>query len=137
MVDLGQEPNLGRSHGIVVWQEELELEYASLIRRLRRAMYAHVEIPQVILMWDSTYSRYRFRHQSLCLFHNSLWQRHVRRRCVDGPQGRENEAKGSAWFWLILRMCKEQRAGFGADSRLFGQRVAPPAIEIVVGSRLC
>jgi hypothetical protein len=29
MVDLGQEPNFGRSHGIVVWQKELELEYAS------------------------------------------------------------------------------------------------------------
>ena len=29
MVDLGQKPNLGRSHGIVIWQEELKLEYAS------------------------------------------------------------------------------------------------------------
>lgn len=26
MVDLGEEADLGRSHGVVVWQEELELE---------------------------------------------------------------------------------------------------------------
>lgn len=26
VVDLGQEANLGRSHGVVFWEEELELE---------------------------------------------------------------------------------------------------------------
>lgn len=30
MEDLGEESNLGRSHGVVVWEEELELENAAL-----------------------------------------------------------------------------------------------------------
>lgn len=29
VVDLGQESDLWRCHGVVVWQEELELEYSS------------------------------------------------------------------------------------------------------------
>jgi hypothetical protein len=33
MIDLGQEANLGRSHGVVVWEEELELEDASYRRK--------------------------------------------------------------------------------------------------------
>jgi hypothetical protein len=33
--DLGEESNLGRSHGVVVWEEELELENAAFCIRVR------------------------------------------------------------------------------------------------------
>lgn len=67
MVDLGEEADLGRSHGVVVWQEQLELEDAAcelsvgyeappfaleltLVRRLRGAIDGDVEIPQVVIV---------------------------------------------------------------------------------------
>jgi len=67
VVDLGEEADLGRSHGVVVWQEQLELEDAAcelsvgyeappfaleltLVRRLRGAIDGDVEIPQVVIV---------------------------------------------------------------------------------------
>ena len=67
MVNLGEEADLGRSHGVVVWQEQLELEDAAceqsvgceaplfaleltLVWRLRGAIDGYVEIPQVVIV---------------------------------------------------------------------------------------
>lgn len=71
MVDLGEEADLGGSHGIVVWQEQLKLEDTTclprlsvgceappdtlkveltLVWRLRGAINSNVEIAQVVVV---------------------------------------------------------------------------------------
>jgi hypothetical protein len=50
VVDLGQKPDLGRSHGIVVWEEELEVEDAALIGGLGGSMDLDVEVAEVVFV---------------------------------------------------------------------------------------
>lgn len=79
MENLGEETDLGRRHGVVVGEEELELEDAAwgrmisvmkavhgvecwvsvrtFVRRLSRAVDLDVEIAQVVLVRDGTDSR--------------------------------------------------------------------------------
>ena len=75
MKDLGEEPDLGRCHGVVVGEEKLELKdtayldmrenFASrtlpsrfgmarqtVVWRLRGAMDLNVKISQVVIVWD-------------------------------------------------------------------------------------
>jgi len=77
VVDLGQEADLWWGHGVVVWEKELELEYASFIWRLRRAVYGDIEVSQVVFMRDRADTWDRFCHQPLGLFDDPLRQRHV------------------------------------------------------------
>lgn len=58
MVDLGQESDFWRSHRVVIWEEEFELEYTAFIRGLRRAMDCDVEVSEVVFMRDSTNTRH-------------------------------------------------------------------------------
>lgn len=67
MVDFGKKPDFGRGHWIVVWEEKFQFEDAgyvgyqlvenysphrllTFIRRLRRTVDLHIEIPQIIFM---------------------------------------------------------------------------------------
>lgn len=42
------QPHLGRRHGVVLGQEQLQLEHPSLVRRLLRAQDHDVEVPKVV-----------------------------------------------------------------------------------------
>jgi len=44
MIDLGQESDLGRRHGVVVGQEKLEFEGAAFVGALRWAINLDVEV---------------------------------------------------------------------------------------------
>ena len=67
MVDLGEEANLGRRHGVIIREEQFELEYASyktcklrledcrmckhtLIRRLAGAVDRDIKVPEIIVV---------------------------------------------------------------------------------------
>ena len=69
VVDLGEEANLGRRHGVVVGKEQLQLEHSActlvsspdvrryrredkhtLVGGLARAIDGHVEVPQVVVV---------------------------------------------------------------------------------------
>lgn len=68
MVDLGQETDLWGCHGVVIWEEELEVEDATwdglvdvygegggrrtFVGRLRWSMNLDVEVAKVIFMWN-------------------------------------------------------------------------------------
>jgi hypothetical protein len=71
VVDFGQKPDFGRCHRIVFWQEQFQLKDATFnesaaifwlrvsqvrtfIWGLGGAVYADVEVSEVIVMWDST-----------------------------------------------------------------------------------
>jgi hypothetical protein len=47
MVNLGAENTLGRRHGVVVWQEEFGVEFASFIRASRRPVNFDDEMPEI------------------------------------------------------------------------------------------
>ena len=42
--------HLGRGHGVLLWQEQLELEDASLVRRVDGPADHDGEVPQVVLL---------------------------------------------------------------------------------------
>ena len=48
VVNLGQEAHLGRGHGVVFGKVQLQLEGAASVRRVRRPLHAHVEVPEVV-----------------------------------------------------------------------------------------
>ena len=50
MVDLGSEEHLWRDHGVLVWEEELGSEHASLVRSSVRASNLHMEMSEVDLI---------------------------------------------------------------------------------------
>lgn len=74
--DLGEESNLGRSHWIIVGEEELEAENTALIRRLGRTVNLDIEISEVILVRNGTDSWNRLGHEPFCLFDNALGESH-------------------------------------------------------------
>ena len=51
VVDLGSEKNLGRDHGVLIWQEEFAVENATLIRSLCGACDLDIEVSEVLLVW--------------------------------------------------------------------------------------
>jgi hypothetical protein len=57
VVDLGEEADLGRGHGIVFRKEELEAEDAAFVRGLSGPMDGDVEIAEVVFVWDRVDSR--------------------------------------------------------------------------------
>jgi hypothetical protein len=76
VVYLGQEPDLGRVHGVVVGEEELELEHAALVRRSVRSMYLDVKVAEVVVVRDGADARNGLGHETLRLLDDSLGQRH-------------------------------------------------------------
>lgn len=50
MVDFGQEAHLGRLHGVLVREEELQAEDAVLVGALLGALDGHVEVAEVVLV---------------------------------------------------------------------------------------
>lgn len=74
--NLGQESNLGRSHWIIVGEEELEAENTTLIRRLGGTVNLDIEISEVILVRNGTDSWNRLGHEPFCLFNNALGESH-------------------------------------------------------------
>jgi len=71
MVDLCQEADFGRCHGVIVGKEEFQLEASTLIRRLRRTGNDDIEIPKVIIVRSSTNSRSRLGKQPLGFLYNT------------------------------------------------------------------
>ena len=57
MVDLGEETDLGRGHGVVFGKEKLEAEDAAFVRGLGGSMDGDVEIAEVVFVWDRVDSR--------------------------------------------------------------------------------
>lgn len=92
MVDFCEEADLGRGHGIVVGQEELELEAAALVRRLRGAVDGDIEVPQIVVVGGRRDALDGLVDQPFRLLDDALGQRHdacVRVGvCVCGTGGR-------------------------------------------------
>ncbi len=59
MVDFGHESDLGSSHGILLWEEQLQFERPALKGRILRPGDHHMEIPSVSLIWLRSDSRHR------------------------------------------------------------------------------
>lgn len=105
VVDLGQETNLWWGHRVVIWEEELKVEDAALVWRLRWAVDLDVEVSEVIVVRNCADARDRLSHQTLSLFDNTLWKRHfdclyvVEVVVVDlsGPRCRWSLLFGGVW----------------------------------------
>ena len=65
MVDLGQEPHLGRCHGIIGRKEQLELEDAPLVRRIGRTLDSDGEVAEIVGVRSRGNSRNRFGYKAL------------------------------------------------------------------------
>ena len=50
VVDLGKEPDLGRSHRVLLGQKQLQVEDPALVCRRRRPCNHHPKVPQVVLV---------------------------------------------------------------------------------------
>ena len=76
MEDLGKKSDLGRRHGVVIGEEEFELEDAAFIRRLGGPMDLDVKVSQVFFVRHGADTRNGFSHQPLSFLDDSFWQRH-------------------------------------------------------------
>jgi hypothetical protein len=63
----GARAHLGRSHGVLLGEEELQLKHAALVRRVLRPADHHAEVPQVVLLRLRADARRRLRQQPLRL----------------------------------------------------------------------
>jgi len=72
MVYLGKESDLWWCHRIVVWQKQFEIEYASFIWRLCRAMNLDIEISQIIIVRHCADTRNWLCHQPFRLLDDTL-----------------------------------------------------------------
>ena len=70
VVDLGSEKNLGRDHGVLIWQEEFAVENATFVRRVREACDLDIEVSEVLLVWLGINSNDGVLGKSLSFLHN-------------------------------------------------------------------
>lgn len=75
VVDLGDEAHLGRGHGVVLGQEQLQFEEAALEGRVLGPGHDHVEVPGVGLGGYGADARHRLLHQPLRLLDDAPRQR--------------------------------------------------------------
>jgi len=71
VVNLCSKENLGRHHGVLVWQEKLAVEDAALVWGLGWSGNLNVEVSEVLLIWFSINTNDWILGQSLSFFHNS------------------------------------------------------------------
>lgn len=69
MVDLSSEKNLGRDHGVLVWQEKLAVEDATFVWRLGWSCDFDVEVSGVALVWLSVNANNWILGKSLSFLH--------------------------------------------------------------------
>jgi len=67
VVNLSEEADFGRDHGVVLGQEKLELEHAALVRRLGRTGDHNVEVSEVVCVRLGADTRNGVLHHTLSL----------------------------------------------------------------------
>lgn len=76
MVDLGEEAHLGRRHGVLVGQEELERKAAALVGRALGAREHDIEVAQVVVVRLRVDAGHGLGHEPLGLADDALAQTH-------------------------------------------------------------
>lgn len=74
MVDFGHKANFWRSHRVLLWQEQLQLEDATSERRVVWTSDHDVEVSGIAIVWIRWYSRHWVSEKSLSLFDDSSRQ---------------------------------------------------------------
>ena len=72
VVYLGDEPNFGRGHRVILGEKELQLEHAALERRPLWTGNDHFEITRIVVVWYSWDSWHRLLHQTLRLLEDQV-----------------------------------------------------------------
>lgn len=72
MIDFGQESDLWGGHGVIIWEEELELKDAAFIWGLAGTMYGDVEVPEVVFVGNCTDAGDWLCHQPFRLLDDAL-----------------------------------------------------------------
>jgi hypothetical protein len=122
MINLRQEPDFGRTHRILFWQEELQFvspvcrffiwsdlvkrktrKDLTFIRRISRPRDNYIKVPTIIIMWDRTDSRFWLLSQPLCFL--PIGRSHTSIVCCEckNAKNRVNQAIIILYSYVMMR----------------------------------